>query len=198
MVTSEKHQKSLLGGLERFLGVDHPDLIPLVPKVLMEFYQIDVLDEEVIKQWGTHVSRKYVDKETSKKVRKASEPFLKVRRLHRLSCDFSVDRLSLSGSTRQMTMGMMMETTNRLVLTVQNDTSLSFSFLVMSEYMYLLFSFKKQPGFSDGGRIVTPNHFHRFKVAQRSRTSPHSVDVQAEALGGHPGAAFVAIFVAAI
>jgi len=83
MVTSEKHQKALLGGLERFLGVDHPDLVSIVPKVLMEFYQIDVLDEEVIKQWGTHVSRKYVDKETSKKVRKASEPFLKVRQLHR-------------------------------------------------------------------------------------------------------------------
>jgi len=77
MVTSEKHQKSLLGGIERFLGVDHPDLIPLLPKILMEFYQIDVLDEELIKQWGTHISKKYVDRETSKKVRKASEPFLK-------------------------------------------------------------------------------------------------------------------------
>ncbi|KAF9784335.1 eukaryotic translation initiation factor 5 [Thelephora terrestris] len=76
MVTSERHQKALLGGLERFLGIDHPDLISVVPKVLMEFYQIDVLEEEVVKQWGTHVSRKYVDKETSKKVRKASEPFL--------------------------------------------------------------------------------------------------------------------------
>lgn len=44
----------------------------------MGFYQTDVLEEEVIKQWGTHVSKKYVDKDTSKKVRKASEPFLKV------------------------------------------------------------------------------------------------------------------------
>jgi len=77
MVTSEKHQKALLGGIERFAGVDHPDLIPAIPKILMEFYQIDILDEEIVKQWGTHVSRKYVDKETSKKVRKASEPFLK-------------------------------------------------------------------------------------------------------------------------
>ena len=78
MVTSEKHQKSFLGGLERFLGIEHPDLIPLVPKILMELYQMDILEEEVVKQWGTHVSKKYVDKETSKKVRKASEPFLKV------------------------------------------------------------------------------------------------------------------------
>ncbi|KAM5542124.1 hypothetical protein V8D89_004207 [Ganoderma adspersum] len=77
MVTSEKHQKSLLGGVERLVGVEHPDLIPAVPKILMEFYQVDVLDEEVVKQWGTHVSKKYVDRDTSKKVRKASEPFLK-------------------------------------------------------------------------------------------------------------------------
>ncbi|EKM60396.1 uncharacterized protein PHACADRAFT_246282 [Phanerochaete carnosa HHB-10118-sp] len=77
MVTSEKHQKSLLGGLERLVGLTHPDLIPAVPKILMEFYQADVLEEAVITQWGTHVSKKYVDRETSKKVRKASEPFLK-------------------------------------------------------------------------------------------------------------------------
>ena len=79
MVTSEKHQKSLLGGIERFVGLSHPDLLPSVPKILMELYQADLLEEELIKQWGTHVSKKYVDKETSKKVRKSSEPFLKVR-----------------------------------------------------------------------------------------------------------------------
>jgi len=78
MVTSEKHQKSLLGGIERLVGITHPDLLPAVPKILMTLYQIDVLDEEVVTQWGTHVSKKYVDKETSKRVRKASEPFLKV------------------------------------------------------------------------------------------------------------------------
>lgn len=77
MVTSEKHQKALLGGIERFVGVIHPDLVVAVPKILMAFYQVDVLDEEIVKQWGTHVSKKYVDRETSKKVRKASEPFLK-------------------------------------------------------------------------------------------------------------------------
>ncbi|RDX51462.1 translation initiation factor [Lentinus brumalis] len=77
MVTSEKHQKSLLGGIERLVGVQHPELIPAVPKILMAFYQADILEEEVVKQWGTHVSKKFVDRDTSKKVRKASEPFLK-------------------------------------------------------------------------------------------------------------------------
>jgi len=78
MVTSEKHQKSLLGGIERLVGLAHPELIPSVPKILMALYQLDLLDEEMVKQWGTHVSKKYVDKDVSKRVRKASEPFLKV------------------------------------------------------------------------------------------------------------------------
>ncbi|KAF8625379.1 hypothetical protein AX15_005410 [Amanita polypyramis BW_CC] len=77
-VTSEKHQKSLLGGVERLIGLNYPELLPVIPKILMELYQVDALEEDVIKQWGTHVSKKYVDKETSKKIRKASEPFLKV------------------------------------------------------------------------------------------------------------------------
>lgn len=77
MITSEKHQKALLGGVERLAGMAYPELIRTIPKILMALYQNDLLDEEVVKQWGTHVSKKYVDKETSKKVRKASEPFLK-------------------------------------------------------------------------------------------------------------------------
>jgi translation initiation factor 5 len=77
MVTSEKHQKAMLGGIERLVGLAYPELVSSVPKILMELYQIDVLDEDLVKQWGTHVSKKYVDKDTSKKVRKASEPFLK-------------------------------------------------------------------------------------------------------------------------
>lgn len=77
LITGEKHQKSLLGGTERLVGLDHPELIQVVPKILMAYYQADLLEEEVVKQWGTHVSKKYVDRDTSKKVRKASEPFLK-------------------------------------------------------------------------------------------------------------------------
>ena len=77
MTTSEKHQKSLLGGVERLAGVQYPTLVPNgVPKVLMSLYQLDALDEEVIKTWASHVSKKYVDKDTSKKVRKAAGPFV--------------------------------------------------------------------------------------------------------------------------
>ena len=78
LVQGEKHQKALLGGTERLVGIEYPELVASVPKILMAYYQADLIEEEIVKQWGTHVSKKYVDRDTSKKVRKASEPFLKV------------------------------------------------------------------------------------------------------------------------
>jgi translation initiation factor 5 len=89
MTTSEKHQKALLGGLERLIGLSYTSLLPSTPKILMALYQNDLIEEEVVKAWGTHVSKKYVDRETSKKVRKAGDPFLKVS-----FCFGAVDLLS--------------------------------------------------------------------------------------------------------
>ena len=77
MITSEKHEKALLGGTERFIGNAHTDLIPSVPKILLAYYQVDLVSEDVLKNWGSKASKKYVDLATSKKVRKAAEPFLK-------------------------------------------------------------------------------------------------------------------------
>ncbi|KAL4917138.1 domain found in IF2B/IF5-domain-containing protein [Aspergillus aurantiobrunneus] len=76
MITSERHEKAFLGGIERFLGKDHSELISQVPAVLLGFYQNDLISEETLKAWGSKASKKYVDIQTSKKVRKAAEPFL--------------------------------------------------------------------------------------------------------------------------
>lgn len=88
----------------------------------MAFYQVDVLEEEVIKQWGTHVSKKYVDKETSKRVRKASEPFLKVRTFLHLPLCEEADRwrniLIHSGSTRRRSPGKSLMTSEGLAFAV--------------------------------------------------------------------------------
>jgi translation initiation factor 5 len=71
-------EKSLLGGLERFVGLTHPELIAQVPKILLAFYNGDVLTEEALLKWGSKKSSsRFVDKETSRKVRKAAQPFLK-------------------------------------------------------------------------------------------------------------------------
>lgn len=76
LVTSKNHEKALLGGIERLIGLTHPDLIKAVPNVLFKLYDADLISEEVVTKWGSRASKKYVDKETSKKVRKAAKPFL--------------------------------------------------------------------------------------------------------------------------
>lgn len=77
MTSNEKDQKALLGGLERFFA-DHADLITsnVVGKVLLQLFETDILDEEVLLHWSTHVSSKYAPKDVSKKVRKAADPFI--------------------------------------------------------------------------------------------------------------------------
>ncbi|MCJ1277263.1 hypothetical protein MMC21_005074 [Puttea exsequens] len=76
MITSERHEKAFLGGTERFVGKDHPKLVKEVPKILLGYYNEDLVSEDVLKNWGSKKSHKYVDLSTSKKVRKAAEPFL--------------------------------------------------------------------------------------------------------------------------
>ncbi|KAI9659409.1 MAG: hypothetical protein M1821_001667 [Bathelium mastoideum] len=73
---SERHQKALLGGTERFVGIEKPGLVPQVSAILMKYYDEDVVTEEVLKGWGTKASKKYVDLATSKKVRKSAEKFM--------------------------------------------------------------------------------------------------------------------------
>jgi translation initiation factor 5 len=76
MITSDRHEKSFLGGTERFVGKDHPELISQLPAILLGYYQNDLITEDVLKSWGSKASKKYVDLQTSKKVRRAAEPFL--------------------------------------------------------------------------------------------------------------------------
>jgi translation initiation factor 5 len=79
MVTSEKHEKALLGGVERFVGLrgkENPEIYSKTTKILMVLYNEDILTEEVLTKWGTKASKKYIDLPTSKKVRKSAETFL--------------------------------------------------------------------------------------------------------------------------
>ena len=79
MITSERHEKALLGGTERFVGIngkDKPELYTQLVKILQLYYHFDLVSEEVVTKWGAKASKKYIDLATSKKVRKAAEPFL--------------------------------------------------------------------------------------------------------------------------
>ncbi|KAK6461577.1 eukaryotic translation initiation factor 5 [Scheffersomyces coipomensis] len=73
----EEFEKAFLGGLERFFGLEQPELIPRIPAVLHILYDKEVISEETIIAWGSKVSKKYVAKDISKKVRKAAKPFVK-------------------------------------------------------------------------------------------------------------------------
>ncbi|KAK7433079.1 eukaryotic translation initiation factor 5 [Neonectria magnoliae] len=78
-VTSDRHEKALLGGTERLIGTlgkDHPDIYQQIVKILQLYYHHDLISEEVVTKWGSKASKKYTDITTSKKVRKAAEPFL--------------------------------------------------------------------------------------------------------------------------
>ncbi len=77
--TSEKHQKALLGGVERFIGLrgqENAEFYGKTSKILMVLYNEELLPEEVITKWGSKASKKYIDLATSKKVRKSAEAFL--------------------------------------------------------------------------------------------------------------------------
>lgn len=76
MITSERHEKAFLGGLERFVGIDKPNLVPSVSAILLKVYEEELVSEEVLKAWGSKASKKYVDLPTSRKVRKSAEKFL--------------------------------------------------------------------------------------------------------------------------
>lgn len=76
MITSERHEKAFLGGTERFVGKEKPELIPQVSAILLKYYESDLISEEVLKAWGSKASKKYVDIKISKSVRKSAEKFM--------------------------------------------------------------------------------------------------------------------------
>lgn len=77
MMTSDKHERAFLGGLERFVGVERPKLIDKISSILIQIYDSDILPEEKLQEWCSKASKKYVDLAVSRDVRKHAKPFLK-------------------------------------------------------------------------------------------------------------------------
>ena len=51
-----KAQRALLGGIEILVGTLHADkLLPKVPLILKDCYDDDLIEEEVIIEWGAHI-----------------------------------------------------------------------------------------------------------------------------------------------
>ncbi|KAI8087988.1 domain found in IF2B/IF5-domain-containing protein [Gilbertella persicaria] len=76
-VIDEKSQKATLGGIERLVGMDYKDsLLKKVPTILMKVYDLDIIEDEVFLKWGEKPSKRYVDRDVSKEIKKAAAPFL--------------------------------------------------------------------------------------------------------------------------
>jgi translation initiation factor 5 len=57
-LTSDKSQKSLLGGVERLVAEIHPELLPRVALILKAIYECDLAPEEVFLAWAEKPSKK--------------------------------------------------------------------------------------------------------------------------------------------
>lgn len=80
---SDRHEKALLGGIERLLakeGKANPKLLTadvISNKILYQLYDKELISEEFIRKWGSKASKKYCDLSTSREIRRAAEPFIK-------------------------------------------------------------------------------------------------------------------------
>lgn len=73
----EKAQKYLLGGIEQVIGLHKEALMPKVPGILKWMYDNDVLDENVVLDWASKVSKKFVSRELNQEIHTAANPFIK-------------------------------------------------------------------------------------------------------------------------
>ena len=65
-----------MGGVERVVGISHPNLMDKIPVILKLLYDEELVEEEIFLEWGQKASKKYVDKELSKKIKKKAKSFL--------------------------------------------------------------------------------------------------------------------------
>jgi len=73
----EKAQKYLLGGVEQVIALHAAKLMDKVAIILKLFYDTDLLDEKIILDWASKVSKKYVSKEVATQIHDKAAPFIK-------------------------------------------------------------------------------------------------------------------------
>jgi translation initiation factor 5 len=74
---NQKAQKNFLGAFELTVGMSYPStLIPKAAHILKMFYDADLVEEEILLEWGSKISKKYVSKEISEKIHSKAKPFI--------------------------------------------------------------------------------------------------------------------------
>lgn len=72
-----KAQKYLLGGVEQIIALHAAKLLDKVAIILKLFYDSDLLEEKVILEWASKVSKKYVSKDIAAQIHEKATPFIK-------------------------------------------------------------------------------------------------------------------------
>lgn len=72
-----KAQKYLIGGIEQILALHAAKLMDKGAIIFKLFYDLDLLEEKVIVEWGSKVSKKYVSKEVAAQIHEKVLPFIK-------------------------------------------------------------------------------------------------------------------------
>lgn len=73
---NQKAQKYLIGGLEKTIETHLATLLPKVAHIFKEFFEEDMLEEEVLLEWAKKVSKKNVPKEVAQKIHDKAAPFI--------------------------------------------------------------------------------------------------------------------------
>ncbi|KAJ8683846.1 hypothetical protein QAD02_019638 [Eretmocerus hayati] len=71
-----KAQKYLIRGIEQIIALHKDALISKVPGILKFFYDEDILDEAVLFEWASKVSKKSVSKDISQEIHDRAAPFI--------------------------------------------------------------------------------------------------------------------------
>ncbi|XP_050430542.1 eukaryotic translation initiation factor 5 [Adelges cooleyi] len=72
----QKAQRYLLGGIEQVIGLHKTTLLPKVSAILKLFYDADILEESVLLDWASRISKKYVSKELSQEIHNHANQFI--------------------------------------------------------------------------------------------------------------------------
>lgn len=76
-IQNPKAQKSVLGGIEMLIAKEYPNvLMSKTLHILKALFDLDIVEEAVLLDWGSKPSKKYVSKEESAKIIKEAQPFL--------------------------------------------------------------------------------------------------------------------------
>jgi len=73
---NQKAQKYLIGGIEKTIESHQSALLPKVPHIFKEFFEEDMLEEEVLLEWAKKVSKKNVSKDVAQKIHDKAAPFI--------------------------------------------------------------------------------------------------------------------------